>query len=126
MPAKIARTEQTVRARLRTILIAIALLAVLLAIIPVSDLIRLIRATSVRIEGASVWVRIDKLPGGPFRIDSGEFVFVHDIYVQIPIVAIAILLDIVILPVVLVAHFRSRWRTRAEAPPDGPGPTLST
>jgi hypothetical protein len=114
-----------IRFRLKTIMIVIAILAVLLAIIPGFTLIRFIRETSVRIEGSSVWIRIDPMPGELVRNDSGTVVFIHDIYVQIPLMIIAIFLGIVIF-VVLAVYFRPRRRSRAGTPPGGPGSTAST
>lgn len=114
MQAKTARAMHVVRFRLRTIMIVIAVLAILLATLPGLALIRLLRRTSVRIQGSSVWVRIDSMPGELVHSESGAVHFVHDIYVQIPLVSIVILLGIVTIPVTLVVHLRSRRRKSAE------------
>jgi hypothetical protein len=113
------------RVRIRTMMILIALIAVLIGVIAASGLVRRIRDVSVRIEQSSLWVRFELVPESSPRDGSGSIIFSHSLFVQIPLMTILILATIATALIALAAHLPARRKRRAElrrspGPAEGP------
>ncbi len=102
------------RFRLRTIMIVIAVLAVLMGSIPALKFYSEICDVSVGIDGSSIRIAIELLPDPAFDPSSGRFIRSHRIYAQIPLKHIAVLVAVVIGFLGLAVYYRSNWRRKVE------------
>jgi hypothetical protein len=102
------------RSRIGTMMISIALIAVLIGAIAASGFVRRIREASIRIEEASVWVRPELVTGGSAQFGPGTIILSHSFYVQIPLMSLVLLATIATGPISLDVHRSARWRRRAE------------
>ena len=89
-------------------MIVIAILAGIMASLPTLARFQQVRGMSVRIQGASLWILIDLMPGAPVRTGSGSILFGHVIYLQIPLLNILVFLGIMLLLIAVIHAFRVR------------------
>jgi hypothetical protein len=99
------------RFRLRTILLIIATLAILMAVIPVSALSRLSRRVrvSVRVAGRDVAFHV-QWDHEDFWNEDALTILDSELYVQIPIVGLAIVVGSVAATLTLAVYCLARWR----------------
>ncbi len=109
------------RFKIRTMMILIALVAILIGVNVTSGFVRRIRDASVRIEGSSLWVRFDLVPESSPLAGSATITYSHSFFVQIPLMGLLLLAAIATAPVALAVHLSARRRRRAE-PREGGGP----
>jgi hypothetical protein len=107
------------RFRIRTMMVLIAVIAILIGFIAASGWVRRIREASVRIEGSCLWVRFELAPEISAPDESVSIILSHSFYVQIPLMSLLLLATIAAVPFALAVYLSARRRRRAEPrPPD--------
>ena len=89
-------------------MIAIAIVAVLLAAIPILLIAQVSRSTSVRIEGWSLWIEFSLMPIGAGPGGSGPVGLTGDCSVQAPLVTVGIFIGAVSISVATAAYVIAR------------------
>jgi hypothetical protein len=108
------------RFRLRTIMIAIAALAVLMGLIRLLPLLFGISVTSIRFAGRDLRIEIDLKPGSRWDPDvpgGNHIVLYNNVHISIPLPSIAALVAIIIASFALVSYYRSRRRRKCQVKP---------
>ncbi len=100
------------RFRFRTILIAIALLAVLMGATKLLARHFGVALTSIRIDGSNLVILLDLEPGkwDPDFPGPGNLIFYHHIYFIIPLTAILVLIALITALVALANYVRRKLR----------------